>query len=160
MKRDEAHEEPERPKRVCHGAHDIDGSLVLSMERTVYAALNQAWMLILTGIGFMSIGAKNDLIPDYLGAFILVVAIIFAAGSYIVHVCRLHAFSHGSRALSGVVTKVWIGLLVFTIVGALVLELQYAIRYPYLSRAKSVELVGADTSAIANATSNFLRTIP
>ena len=130
-----------RPQGFCR-AH-IDGSLILSMERTLYAALNQAWMLVLCGIGLMSIGAANNSIPDELGFYIIAAAIVFAVGNYVVHVSRLHAFSNG-RPLRGLVSIVWTGMLVAVIVGALILELHYAVLYPYLERAKAVEILNSN----------------
>ena len=52
---------------------ELDGSLILSMERTLFSALNQSWTLIMVGIGLMSVGAENDKIPDRLGEFVTIV---------------------------------------------------------------------------------------
>lgn len=127
------------------GGDAVDGSLILSMERTLYAALNQAWLLVMCGIGFMSIGDANDKIPDYLGFFVILAALTYAIGSYLVHIFRLRAFAHG-QALTGVVTVLWTGLLVGVVTFALLCELKYSLQYPYLSRAKAVELLNANVT--------------
>lgn len=131
--------------------NDVDGSLILSMERTVYASLNQAWMLVGCGVGFMSIGASNDSVPDHLGFLIILFALVFAVGSYLVHVLRLRAFARGDP-LTGMVTVVWVGLLVAVIFITLLLELYYAVTYPYLTRAKAVELITPGSAQVTNST--------
>ena len=58
----------------------LDGSLVLSMERTLFAAFNQSWTLMMLGVGLMCIpaGASGDRLPERLGEFVVCAAVAFA----------------------------------------------------------------------------------
>jgi hypothetical protein len=51
----------------------------------------------MVGIGLMSAGADNDKLPDDLGLFIMCGGLLFAVGSWVMHIQRMNSFSKGSR---------------------------------------------------------------
>lgn len=123
----------------CIGPRPIDGSLVLTMERTLYAALNQAWLVVISGVGFMSIGARGDNFPNFLGFMLILAGALFAVGSYIVHVRRLRAFTR-NEPIGSLTSVLFTGTLVGTIFVSLMFELYYSVLYPFLDRAAAVSI--------------------
>ena len=135
----------------------LDPSLIMSMERTVLSAYNQAFQIMMVGAGLMAVGAKDDDTPAHLGIFIFVAGIIYGLISYWVHYSRLAALSSGGK-ISMQSSLYWIGaLMLFATVG-MSFELYFAVVYPYLTRAQEVSIAAGDmggggsSAAVVNAT--------
>lgn len=74
-----------------HQQHGVDPSVVLSLERTLFAALNNAWLLAIGGIGLMSVGhgdqrARNGGIAILVGG---IASALLAYGMHLVRVVQL-----------------------------------------------------------------------
>ena len=119
-------------------------ALILGLERTFFAAMNNAWLLVMGGIGLMSVGS-NDTAATNSGIFILASGIVCAGLAYIMYIGRVtqlkrktpFQFSH---------TVLWMSLVTAVTISALALELHYGTLYPYLERRAAV-VVYNDTSA-------------
>ena len=50
------------PQKINNRGHhnNANASLILGMERTLFAALNNAWLLAIGGIGLMSVGSGDE----------------------------------------------------------------------------------------------------
>jgi uncharacterized membrane protein YidH (DUF202 family) len=116
----------------------VDPSVILSMERTMFAALNNAWLLAIGGVGLMSVG-HDDYRATTGGIVILIGAIVTAMMAYGMHILRVvqlrknadFRYSH---------SVLWASMIAsFTIV-TLFLELNFGIMYPYLQREKTVTI--------------------
>jgi hypothetical protein len=103
----------------------------------VLTALTQ----VMVGIGLMSVGADNDKLPDDLGLVIMCGGLLFAVGSWVMHIQRMHAFSKGN-AISMNASVLYTGSLIFLLAVGLILELHYSQLYPYLKRGKAVTITG------------------
>ena len=124
--------------RTPHGSRpDLD--LVLAMERTLFAALNNAWLLALGGVGLMSVG-NGDARAIRGGAVIIIGAIISAVSAMVMHATRITGVSRDRTA--GVCGSVlWTFLVVSLTLATLALELNFGITYPYLEREQAVTIV-------------------
>lgn len=122
------------------GVNVLSGSLILSLERTLFSALNNAYTITFVGTGLMMVGASNDSIPDSLGIIIVICGLIFACASWVMHYARLMAFQRGA-SLDAKFSLVWTFFMTFFLFGAVAIELRYGILYPYLKRSKAVEVV-------------------
>ena len=135
----------------------LDPSLIMSMERTVLSAYNQAFQIMMVGAGLMAVGAKDDDTPAHLGIFIFIAGIVYGLVSYWVHYSRLTTLRSGGK-ISMQSSLYWIGaLMLFATVG-MSFELYFAIVYPYLTRAQEVSIAGGDalsSSASGNATARL-----
>ena len=111
------------------------------MERTLYATLNQAWLIVLAGIGFMHIAATGDNVPNRLGFTLILAGTFLATTSYIIHVRRLQTFTRGEE-LNRCPTVLFNGIIVAMIFAALMFELCYGVLYPYYGteRAAAVSI--------------------
>eukprot|EP00948_MAST-09A_sp_MAST-9A-sp1_P001485 g1485.t1 len=127
---------------------DIDASLLFSMERTLWGALNQAWTLMFVGIGLMCVGALNETVPDTLGAVIMVIAILFTALSYGMHVRRINELKK-NRGVKSIESIFYTGFFVVALIFGFIAEIYFAGLFPYLKRSKVVEVA---TSGGANST--------
>jgi len=124
-------------------ASHADPSLIMSMERTLFSAFNQAIILTISGVGFMSVGDQPG--PKAFGAFILIAGLCYAMISYFFHCWRLHRLNSG-RGLAPYDSQIWTGMLALLIFLALAFEVYYGFRYPFLDRAKAVEIANAGGS--------------
>ena len=135
----------------------LDPSLIMSMERTVLSAYNQAFQIMMVGAGLMAVGAKDDDTPAHLGIFIFIAGIVYGLVSYWVHYSRLTTLRSGGK-ISMQSSLYWIGaLMLFATIG-MSFELYFAIVYPYLTRAQEVSIAGGDAlsaSASGNATARL-----
>ena len=135
----------------------LDPSLIMSMERTVLSAYNQAFQIMMVGAGLMAVGAKDDDTPAHLGIFIFIAGIVYGLVSYWVHYSRLTTLRSGGK-ISMQSSLYWIGaLMLFATIG-MGFELYFAIVYPYLTRAQEVSIAGGDAlsaSASGNATARL-----
>ena len=106
------------------------------MERTFFAALNNAWLLVMGGIGLMSVGGGDERATNG-GIFVLASGIAMAALAYTMHVSRVNMINRNkSFRLSH--TVFWTSLIIGITVLALSFELYFGITYPYLERQKAV----------------------
>eukprot|EP00448_Togula_jolla_P035576 CAMPEP_0170621338 /NCGR_PEP_ID=MMETSP0224-20130122/28547_1 /TAXON_ID=285029 /ORGANISM="Togula jolla, Strain CCCM 725" /LENGTH=224 /DNA_ID=CAMNT_0010947589 /DNA_START=47 /DNA_END=721 /DNA_ORIENTATION=+ len=127
-------------ERVDSDDNELDGSLILSMERTLFSALNMAWTVIFLGIGFLTVGAQNDKLPDKVGVVIIICGVSFAGCSWFVHVARMRSFARGEGlGMNG--SAAWTFCLTFLLVVAVAFELHFGLLHPYLKRAKEVNVV-------------------
>ena len=119
---------------------ELDLSLVLGMERTLFAALNNAWLLALGGVGLMSVG-NGDRRATNGGIVILMGGIISAIVAFIMHAVRISELkTQKTSQLSHSI--VWATLIASLTLSTLGLELYFGIMYPYLQREKEVTIVG------------------
>lgn len=119
---------------------ELDLSLVLGMERTLFAALNNAWLLALGGVGLMSVG-NGDRRATNGGIVILIGGIISAVVAFIMHAVRISELkTQKPSQLSHSI--VWATLIASLTLSTLGLELYFGMMYPYLQREKEVTIVG------------------
>ena len=119
---------------------EVDLSLVLGMERTLFAALNNSWLLALGGVGLMSVG-NGDKRATLGGVVILGAGIISAMVAFIMHATRINQLAN-NRTSNYSHSFIWGLLVVFMTLSTLGLELYFGIMYPYLQREKEVTIVG------------------
>lgn len=116
----------------------VDPSVVLSLERTLFAALNNAWLLVLGGIGLMSVG-HGDQRATHGGIAILVGGIVSAVMAYSMHIFRVVqlkkniTFSYNHSVF-------WASVITLMTVVCLLLELKFGVMYPYLQREITVTI--------------------
>jgi len=124
----------------------LDPSMVFSMERTVLSAYNQSFQLMMVGGGIMAVQnaheARNDARPVQIGFIFFFSGAMYGAMSLYFHLRRMHVLKHGDNGLynwhgSSIIWMTFLGL--FLIVG-LSIEIYFAILFPYIDRAKSVEI--------------------
>jgi len=127
------------PSRGASTASDDghpDLSLILALERTFFAALNNAWLLAIGGIGLMSVG-EDTKGAIYAGVAILAGGILSALVAVGFHLFRIRRLTRGEecRYMHSVV---WVASISSMTVCALVLELHFGLLFPYLDRERSV----------------------
>ena len=115
-------------------------SLVLAAERTLFATWNVAMLILLLGAGLMAI--NEDLVPKCNGIALIVGSIGMVASAYIVHARRTSRIRNGLWDGDERVSEVWTGVIAVLLVSAAVLELVYAIKFPFLERTQSVDVEG------------------
>lgn len=120
----------------------VDGSMILALERTLFAALNNAWLLAIGGVGLMAIG-DQDKTANQTGVAILSLSIVTAFYAFVVHNLRVQQLRRGDN-FSYIHSVLWGSIIaVFTLL-TLGLELYNGILHPYLKRAATVELSAND----------------
>jgi len=116
----------------------VDGNMILALERTLFAALNNSWLLAIGGVGLMTIG-DEDKKAKHSGMVILCLSMFTALYAFVVHNLRVQQLRRGDD-FSYSQTQLWgIILAMFTLL-TLGLELYNGILHPYLKRAATVEL--------------------
>ena len=135
----------------------LDPSLILSMERTLFSALNVSWLFALGGIGLMAIG-NDDASAMRSGITMIACSMVIVAVSFCMHLLRLYQLRTGNtKNFSGVTsTVVWTGLVSILLFSFLMCELYYGIQYPYLQRTASVSIENV-TAASSTAPSSTLK---
>ena len=125
-------------------SHDVHShaSLILSMERTLFAALNNAWLLALGGIGLMSVG-HGDQHATRGGIVVLGGGITSAMIAYGMHFLRLKQIE-GSKPFPNVHSSLWAMMIASMTVVALSIEVYFGILYPYLNREKAVTIANGE----------------
>jgi len=73
---------------VFDGDGGLDLTLILGLERTLFAALNNAWLLAIGGIGLMSVGSDDNR-ANNAGIIILCGGIISSLIAYGMHFLRV-----------------------------------------------------------------------
>lgn len=121
------------------GASQLDPSLVMGMERTLFSAFNQSILLMMSGIGFMSVDEMAEE-PTQFGTFLIIAGLVYALFSFGMHVWRLNRLKAG-RGLYEHDSLIWTATLTTFIFLALAFEIYYGFRFPYLKRSKAVEVV-------------------
>ncbi len=119
---------------------DETASLILGAERTLFAALNNAWLLAIGGIGLMSVG-NDDARATNGGALILSLAIASTSIAYGMHVWRVNQMKN-NKPFQLSHTIVWSSVIVALTLATLVLELYFGVMHPYLDREKTVVIAG------------------
>ena len=117
-------------------------SLVLGMERTLFAALNNAWLLSIGGIGLMSVG-NDDNRATRGGVFILFARIMCAAMAYMMHIWRISQL-RASKQFDFSHTIYWSSTIAALTIVTLSLELYFGILHPYLDREKAVTIANQE----------------
>jgi hypothetical protein len=113
-----------------------NASMILGAERTLFAALNNAWLLAIGGIGLMSVGNDDDR-ATHGGALILSLAIASTSIAYWMHVWRMNQMRNNTPFQISH-TIVWSSVIAALTLATLVLELYFGIMHPYLAREKTV----------------------
>ena len=92
--------------------------------------------------------AAPDNVPNFVGFMLILAGALFAAGSYVIHVWRLHTFTL-NEPLNRYTTLVFNGILIAMISLTLIFEMCYAILYPYhgTARAAAVAVGGEEPTA-------------
>ena len=114
--------------------------LVLSMERTLFAALNNAWLLTLGGVGLMSVGVEA---ATRIGAVVLAGGVVAAVTAFVIHWMRFRSLLQ-SKSFRPNSSVAFVAVFFFLTIATLVLELYYGIQYPYLERAQMVAMSKVD----------------
>lgn len=112
--------------------------LSIGMERTYFAAFNNAWIMAIAGIGLMSVGTNEA--STGCGAIIISASIVFCIAAFFMHRKRAHVFLKKDSGRTE--TILWMGMITFVSLVALILELVFGIMYPYLDRSKAVSIEG------------------
>mmetsp|Transcript_20796 Transcript_20796/g.27597 ORF Transcript_20796/g.27597 Transcript_20796/m.27597 type:complete len:192 (+) Transcript_20796:154-729(+) len=122
-----------------------DASLILGAERTLFAALNNSWLLAIAGIGLMSVGS-NDNRATHGGVCVLSLGITSAIVAHGMHIrrCKQIRFTEGLLPFSE--SMIWSTVIAAWAVVALGMELYFGILHPYLDREKAVTIVGNTTN--------------
>jgi len=118
--------------------HTSTASLILSAERTLFAALNNSWLVALGGVGLMSVGSE-DYRATQGGIILLAGGIASALLAYGMHFFRLRQLSRNQPFVHSH-SIIWILVIAFLTVVTLALELYFGILYPYLKREKAVTI--------------------
>jgi hypothetical protein len=121
-----------------------DASLILSMERTLFAALNNAWLLALGGIGLMAIG-DSDQRAVKTGVGILGLSVFTAVFACGMHNWRVYQRTKG-QSFQYWHTVFWGSIISLLVLLTLSLEIYNGILHPYLQRAASVTLVDTNSN--------------
>lgn len=111
-------------------------SLILGLERTFFAALNNAWLLAIGGIGLMSVGEDNKS-ATHGGVAVLLSGVISALMAVGFHLFRIWRLTHGKES-KYIHSVIWVTSISSLTVCALVLELYFGLLFPYLDRERSV----------------------
>ena len=119
---------------------DVDKNIVLGMERTLFAALNNAWLLAIGGVGLMSVGSGDERATQG-GIAMLSSSILTAISAYTMHISRVSQLANG-EPFHYWHTVLWAGVVSFLTLTALAMELNFGVLYPYLLREKAVTIVG------------------
>ena len=122
------------------GKQAMSLELVLSMERTLFAALNNAWLLTLGGVGLMSVGVEA---ATRIGAVVLAGGVVAAVTAFVIHWMRFRSLLQ-SKSFRPNSSVVFVAVFFFLTIATLVLELYYGIQYPYLERAQKVAMSKVD----------------
>ena len=122
------------------GKQAMSLELVLSMERTLFAALNNAWLLTLGGVGLMSVGAEA---ATRIGAVVLAGGAVAAVTAFVIHWMRFRSLLQ-SKSFRPNSSVVFVAVFFLLTIATLVLELYYGIQYPYLERAQMVAMSKTD----------------
>jgi hypothetical protein len=111
-----------------------DFALVLGMERTLFAALNNSWLIAVAGIALMSVGKDDRAIRGGIGIIILsIISVLIAMYMHCVRIWQIR----NDKALHFYSTIGWsIGVGILSLI-ALVLELYFGILYPYHTRTST-----------------------
>lgn len=117
-------------------------NLVLGMERTLFAALNNSWLLALGGIGLMSVGS-GDVRATRAGICILSGGIVSALVAIMMHFVRLHQIQN-NRPSRYSHTIIWSSIIALLTIITLALEMYFGILYPYLDRTKAVTITSGN----------------
>jgi uncharacterized membrane protein YidH (DUF202 family) len=115
-----------------------DLSLILAMERTLFAALNNAWLLSIGGIGLMSVGS-GDTRAEHAGMGIMLGGILTAFSAFAMHYLRVRQVKENIPSQYSH-TLMWTGMLAILSICALVLEIRFGVLHPYLDREKAVTI--------------------
>lgn len=111
-------------------------ALILGMERTFFAALNNAWLMVMAGIGLMSVGNNDDRATTG-GIFILASGLGLATLAYTMHVARV-AMVNNNKSFWLAHSVFWASVIVGITIVALSLEIYFGTTYPYLERRAAV----------------------
>lgn len=138
-------EKPRRNNKRIHDRHLVaaDPSVILSLERTLFAALNNAWLLAVGGIGLMSVG-HGDYRATHGGIAILVGGIVTALMAYGMHISRVLQLKR-NKSFRYYHSVIWASSIACLTIMALLLELHFGIMYPYLQREKTVTIANSNS---------------
>jgi hypothetical protein len=129
----------------------LDPSMIFSLERTTLSGYNQATTLMLIGGGIMTVknavqARNNDdgKASVDMGLGFMFAGIAMAAGTWWLHLRRMHVLKHGLRnhvffnwQWSSIV---WMSFLGGMITMGFFIEIYFAMRYPYFDRLRAVEI--------------------
>ena len=110
-----------------------DFSLILGMERTLFAALNNAFILAVGGAGLMHVGTDVDE-ANQAGVIVLIAAVFMSLLAFSMHVVRIQQLK-AEKPLSYSSSYFWTGTVTVAGMVILMLELYFALRRPYLDRS-------------------------
>jgi len=139
LSRPSSGQETSLPSKYQHSKEE-NASLILGAERTLFAALNNAWLLAIGGIGLMSVGNDDERATNG-GALILSLAIASTSVAYGMHVWRVNQIKN-NQSFQFSHSIVWSSMIVALTITTLVLELYFGVLHPYLEREKTVTIAG------------------
>ena len=131
-------DDDEQKKTSTKNFHQPDPNFILSLERTLFAALNNAWLLAMGGVGLMSVG-NNDPIPLFGGIGLVGMAISVTMFALLMHFSRIHQVKTG-KTFQYSQTVLWVAFIGIGTLVTMGLTLYYGIVYPFLKRTAAVEV--------------------
>ena len=129
------------PRRSLKDIHE-GASLILGMERTLFAALNNAWLIALGGIGLMSVGSGDNNATRG-GIAMMIGSIICAGTAFGMHFWRVAQLKKRTQFQYNH-TVAWALMVAAMTLMTLILEIHFGILYPYLDREKAVTIAEGD----------------
>ena len=119
-------------------SNKTDQNLVFGLERTFFSIINIDLMLVLFGGGLNMVTLQDDG-PKYAGFFFTIMGFLHMTFAVTLHFIRVHKVLN-SKPLWRHDTSILAGTLYLFILGSLICEFVYAIKYPYLTRSMPVTL--------------------
>ncbi|AUF82569.1 hypothetical protein TetV_487 [Tetraselmis virus 1] len=113
--------------------NELDLALLFGMERTLFSALNVGLIMHLFGVG-MWMADINDTTIHVLGGCMIAASAIVVAFSYALYFVRFKQWKEHNPQ-SGYASVYWTGLICLLLFITLIVEIVYAIVYPYLNRS-------------------------
>lgn len=113
-------------------------AVLLSLERTFFAALNTAWLIAMGGIGLLSVGDEEEhSIP--IGITVFGVSMACCIVALVMHAIRLHQMQTG-QSFPHAQSMIWATVICILLFSTLAFQLYFGILYPFLQRTASVKV--------------------
>jgi len=122
----------------------VNANMILGLERTLFAALNNAWLLAMGGVGLMSIG--NDIVPNNAGVAMLTGSIMLSSLAFVFHFHRVRQIKNGITSNWFLHSNTWGATVYLLTLAVLIMEVYYAKKFPYLDRSWAVKVDGKDSN--------------
>ena len=125
-------EQPSKENRV------VDPSLIFSMERTYFSALNQAILLTIAGFGLMSVESGLAMAEGF-GILFCAFGVLWGFAAWFMHFWRIKRMEAGLGLVHND-SIIFTGLLNVMVLLSGVLSIYYGVAYPFLDRSQAVDV--------------------